>query len=261
VASVHLNGVSIDIAESGAGRPLLFLHPGYPAGRRGEASAAIARLSENFRVIAPTHPGFGRDLAPDWLTTIDDLSYLYLDLLISLGRKDTVVVGSSLGGWIAAEMAVKCTGPISHLVLADPVGIKIGDRETRDFPDIYAIDEKTAVSLSFSDPSRVAYDRATLAEDDFLFMARSREATARYGWAPFLHNPKLLRRLARIQKPTLVLWGEADRITSQAYGAAYAAAIPGAKFAQIPDAGHFPHIEQPGAFAKRIADFVAETAS
>ena len=81
-------------------------------------------------------------------------------------------------------------------------------------------------------------------------VARNREATARYAWSPYMHDPKLKGRLHRIRIPTLLLWGAADRILSEAYGRAYCAAIPGARFETIERAGHFPHLEQPEEFAR-----------
>ena len=253
--SVALSGVVLEVVEKGHGAPLVFLHAGHPTGRMDVNAPVVAELTKSFQVILPTHPGFGRSDAPVWMNTVDDLAYLYLDLLESLGLKDVTLVGASFGGWIAAEMAVKCTARIGRLVMANPVGIKVGGRETRDIADIYAIFDKEIASLAFADPKLGTPDKATLTDDDYVFMARSREATARYGWSPYLHDPKLLGRLHRIRIPTLVLWGEADRLTSNGYGRSYASAIPGAQFIAVPGAGHFPHIEQPARVAREIAQF------
>ena len=87
-------------------------------------------------------------------------------------------------------------------------------------------------------------------------MARSRESTGRYAWSPYMHDPKLKGRLHRIRIPTLVLWGAADRVAKVEYGRSYAAAIEGARFETIEGAGHFPHLEQPQAFARAVTDFI-----
>ncbi len=255
--SVQINGIDLDITEQGSGAPLLFLHPGHPLGRFTSDEPALAALAKSFRVIAPTHPGFGHANAPDWMTSIDDLAYLYLDLLEALDLNDTVLVGASLGGWIAAEIAVKSTSRLSRLVLANPVGIKIGDRETRDFVDIYGIFDKEIAERAYADPSVGTPDIPSLSDETLFHMARSREATARYAWSPYLHNPKLKSRLHRIDIPTLVLFGEADRITREGYCSAYADCIPGAQFIPMKGAGHFPHKETPNAFAEAVAAFVA----
>jgi pimeloyl-ACP methyl ester carboxylesterase len=190
------------------------------------------------------------------MTTVDDLAYFYLDLLDALKLDGAVVVGVQLGGWIAAEMAVKSTARIAKLVLADAVGIKPGGRETRDIADIYAITDKTLAELVYADPAKMAVESKTLPEGDLVSMARSRESTGRYAWSPYMHNPKLLGRLHRIDKPALVLWGEADRVATPDYGRAYAAAIPGARFETIAGAGQLPHLEQPEAFAHRVVEFI-----
>jgi pimeloyl-ACP methyl ester carboxylesterase len=253
---IELSGVAVEVTERGKGRPLLLLHPGHPAGRIDPAARIMELLAQDARVIAPTHPGFGMTPAPAKLTTIDDLAYLYLDLVEAMGLRDCVVVGLSLGGWIAAEVAVKTTERFSHLVLVDAVGIKAGNRETRDIADIYAITDKQLAELAYADPKAMSRNVKALPESELTLMARAREATGRYAWTPYMHDPKLKGRLHRIQIPTLVLWGEADRVASPDYGRNYAAALPNAEFALVQGAGHFPHLEQPGALSRRIMDFV-----
>jgi pimeloyl-ACP methyl ester carboxylesterase len=216
-------------------------------------------LAARAHVIAPTHPGFGSTPAPRELTTIDDLAYLYLDLLDTLDLREVVVAGVSLGGWIAAEMAVKSTERMSALVLVNAVGIKPGTRETRDIADIYAITDKQLADLVWADPGRMAPNPKSLPEGDLVAMARSRESTGRYAWSPYMHDPKLKGRLHRVRIPTLVLWGAADRVVGIEYGRSYAAAIPSARFETIEGAGHFPHLEQPQAFARAVSGFVDST--
>jgi pimeloyl-ACP methyl ester carboxylesterase len=253
VSSITVNGVRVELIERGAGRPLLFLHPGIGI----EPTAAVLdRLAARARLLAPVHPGFGRSEQPRSFDTVDDLAYFYLDLLDQLDLRDTVVAGVSFGGWIAAEMAIKSTARISHLVLANAVGIKVGDRETRDIVDIYAIPEQEFVELAYFDPALGSRDYKAMPDGEVLAAARNREATARYAWSPYMHDPKLRGRLHRIRVPTLLLWGTADRILSEPYGRAYAAAIPGARFELIERAGHFPHLEQPQAFADKVFAFV-----
>jgi pimeloyl-ACP methyl ester carboxylesterase len=252
-ASRVVNGVRIDTIERGSGRPLLFLHPGIGI---SATAPVLDRLAERARVIAPSHPGFGGSELPPWFNSIDDLAYFYLDLLDELDLDHTIVAGVSLGGWIAAEMAVKSCERISHLVLANPVGIKVSDRETRDIADIFALTEEQLAELAYFDPTAGKHDYKAMPEAEVREVARNREATARYGWSPYMHDPKLKARLHRIRVPTLLLWGTADRILSQPYGPAYCAAIPGARLEPIERAGHIPQLEQPDEFARRIFAFV-----
>jgi pimeloyl-ACP methyl ester carboxylesterase len=249
---VTVSGVRLELIERGRGRPLLFLHPGIGI---EHSAPVLEHLARSARVIVPSHPGFGRSDVPRWMNTVDDLAYFYLDLLETLDLKDAVVVGVSLGGWIAASIAVKSTERLSALVLANAIGIKPGDRETRDIVDIFAATDEELAALAWHDPAAGARDYKTMPDDEVTSAARNREALARYAWSPYMHDPKLPHRLHRIRIPTLFLWGASDRILSEAYGRAYCALIPGAKFEPIERAGHFPHLEQPEAFARRVLAF------
>src|SRR5262249_54760195 len=154
------------------------------------------------------------------------------------------VVGVSFGGWVAAEIAIKSTARLSQLVLANPVGIKVGGREQRDIADIFAVTEDEYLGLAYHDPKVGKRDYKTMPEAEVLAASRNREATARYAWSPYMHDPKLKGRLHRIRIPTLLLWGTSDQVLSESYGRAYCAAIPGARFQSIERAGHYPHEEQ-----------------
>ncbi len=247
-----VNGIRIDLVERGAGRPLLFLHA-----ENGIEPAldAIDALAEGVRVFAPTHPGYGRSELPKGMRTIDDLSYFYLDMLDQLDLRDLTMVGVSLGAWIAAEIAVKSSARFSKLVMANSVGIKVGDRETRDIVDVFALTEKEFIDIAYYDPARGTRDYKALPDAEVLAAARAREATARFAWNPYFHNPRLKSRLHRIRIPTLFLWGAHDRMLSEAYGRAYCEMIPGARFELIERTGHFPDHEQPKVFAEKVLAF------
>ncbi len=165
-------------------------------------------------------------------------------------------MGVSFGAWIAAVMAVKCRTRLSGLVMANAVGIKVGDRETRDIADIFAMSEDEFNAAAFAKPSIGTKDYKSMSELDLLATARNREALARFAWSPYMHNPKLRHRLHRIAVPTLFLWGAQDRIVSVDYGRSFCAAIPGARFELMDGAGHVPHIEQPQPFADRVLKFI-----
>jgi pimeloyl-ACP methyl ester carboxylesterase len=250
--SLVVGGTRIDMLERGSGRPLLFLHA-----ENGiePALAAIEELAKAAHVIAPTHPGFGRSELPSGVRTIDDLSYFYLDFLDQLDIDDLTVIGVSLGAWIAAEIAVKSTARMSRLVMANAVGIKVGDRETRDIADIFAVTDPEYLEMTYYDQNIGKRDYKALPDAEVLAAARAREATARFAWNPYFHDPRLKSRLHRIRIPTLFLWGTHDRMLSEAYGRAYCAMIEGARFEPIERAGHFPHQEQPQVFAERVLAF------
>src|SRR5256884_5829150 len=149
--------VQLECVERGHGRPILWLH-----GEEGldPEAPVLDRLATHGRLLAPSHPGFGHSPEAASIDAVDDLAYLYLDLLAQQDARDAVVIGCSLGGWIAAEMAVKCTERVARLVLIAPLGIKVGDRETRDIPDIWALHPDEVLRLQYHDPARARLDHA-----------------------------------------------------------------------------------------------------
>lgn len=255
---VTVDGVKTEIARAGQGKTLLLLHA---VDGVKPASPYFQLLAQSFDVVAPSHPGFGHSEWPREFRTVEDLVYFHMTLADQLGISDAVLVGCSFGGWLAAEIAVRATKRFSHLVLTDAYGIKIGDRDSRDIADLYAISQEDMNRIAFHDPAKRKRDYSTMAEEDLVAIARSREAFAYFGWKPYLHNPSLRRWLRRIDIPTLVMWGESDGIVTPDYGRAYAAEIPGARFALVKEAGHYPHIEQPETFARNIVEFAGAAAA
>jgi pimeloyl-ACP methyl ester carboxylesterase len=248
-ASISVNGAKLELIDRGHGRPIMFLHPHIGI----EPSAPVlALLADGARLIVPSHPGFGNSELPPGLTTVDDLA-----AMDELDLEQALVVGISFGAWIAAAIAVKSTARMSRLVLANPVGIKVGDRESRDILDVFAMTEKEFLEKAFADSGPAQRDYRAMSEDELRIVARNRESAARFAWSPYMHDPKLKQRLHRIRIPTLVLWGTADKLIDESYGRAFCAAIPGAKFEPIEGAGHFPHLERPKPFAAQALAFAA----
>lgn len=252
-STIEVNGIALEIEARGSGKPLLFLHPEIGMDRAGPALEALAKGA---RVIAPVAPAYSKLDVPQSFNTIDDIAYLYLDLLDQLDLRDVNVVGLGIGGWIAAEIAVKNTQRLAKLVLVDAFGVKHGDRETRDIFDMWFVTDADLQKVFYFNQELAARDVSKLPEEELFAIARARESSSRYGWRPYMHNPKLKGRLHRIKLPALVLWGAEDKIVAPAYGQAYAAALPNAKFETIGKAGHFPHVEQPQEFARRVLAFI-----
>lgn len=251
MAQIDIGNVPLEITTIGSGRPLLFLHgEDYFTQHR----SFIDRLARRWQVIVPRHPGFGGTKRPGWFRQVGDIAYLYLDLLDARGLDDAVVVGSSFGGWVALEMAVRSTARIGQLVLMGSLGVKFSGREERDIADLLALSAEEVARHVFADPAR-APDYATMDEAELVRVAADREAAVLYGWRPFMHDPALVHWLHRIDVPALVLWGDRDRVTAPAYGEKLAAAIPGAWFQAIAGAGHYPQIEQTETVAAAIEEF------
>jgi len=252
VERIEVAGVSVDLAAMGAGPPLLFLHGGF--GLAGH-EACLEKLAESFQVFAPTLPGFGHSDLPRSYSTVDDLAYFGLDLAAHLNLKNAVLVGACFGGWVAAEMAIRSTARFDQLVLIDALGVKFGDRLARDITDIHALYQADIAKALYADPTRGQRDVASMSDEGLTAMVRDSEALVLFGWKPYLHNPKLTNWLHRVDIPALVLWGEQDGMVSTDYGRKYAAAIPGARFEIVGDAGHYPSLEQPDAVAGHINAF------
>jgi pimeloyl-ACP methyl ester carboxylesterase len=252
---VTLQGIDLQVTRRGSGPPLLLLHGG---GGPQHHLPFFQKLTEHFDVIAPIHPGFAGSAIPAHFDGMEDLVYLHLDLMDALDLRDVMVVGMSMGGWAAAEMAVRNTSRMAKLILVDAVGIKTGDRESRDIADIFGLPQDEITRLWFHDPAN-ATDIATFTDAQLTEMAASRIALAMYTWEPYMHNPKLRYRLHRIQVPTLLIWGESDGLVPVAYAEAYRALIPGAELVVIPQAGHAPQVEQPDLFCHHVYTFAMHT--
>jgi pimeloyl-ACP methyl ester carboxylesterase len=255
------DGLSITVTEQGdadaaGGKGVLLLHGG--GGPVTVAGLATA-LADRTCVITPTHPGFDGRPRPDWFDNPTDLALAYLDLLDALRMRDVVVVGSSMGGWIAAEMALHDTrGRLGGLVLMNAVGIDTGGRTK--IVDIRELRPGELGPLAFHDPALVP-DPATLSEEQLVTAAANQIALEIYGGERFNHDPKLRRRLHRITIPTLVLWGEEDGVLPTEYGRLYADSIPNARFSTVAKAGHLPHLEQPGLTLAAIEEFLDDKAT
>ncbi len=234
--------VPLTMAEAGAGRPALVLHGG-----RGPASVAeeVAHLAADHRVLTPTHPGFQGTPRPDWFAGVDRLAEAYMDLLDDLELRDVVVLGSSFGGWIAAEMALRDRGQrIGRLILLGAIGPTIPGHPIR-VPSAPG----PAPAEPPGDAAGPPPPRAAASPADFAAMLAYT--------GPSLSDPGLLHRLGRVRVPALLVWGEDDAVASPDFGRAYAAAFAAARFVAIPGAGHIPTLQAPAATFAVIDAFLA----
>src|SRR5262249_11216313 len=163
----------------GKGAPILYLH--------GSAGIAldvhfIDLLAKERRIIAPSHPGFGKSSLPDWLDSIDDIAHVYLELMDRLDLTRTRGVSFAIGGWIAAELATKVPERFDRLVLIGPVGVKTGPPDKLDIPDIFALPREQADRLRFHDPAKNALDLASMPDEELYVVARNRETVALLTW-------------------------------------------------------------------------------
>ncbi len=249
---VRVADCAVSLKRAGKGEPLLFLH-----GARGAARwlPFMAALAERFDVLVPEHPGYGRSETPPWLDAIGDVAYFYLDFIKALGLERVNLVGTSMGGWIAAELAVRSTRDLATLTLVAPAGIHV-----RGVPkgDIFLWSRERMTRNLFADPGLAELAlQEPIGEEEQDLLLKNALATARLGWQPRLHNPHLAKWLHRIDVPTLILWGDADRVIPPAYGPAFQALIPGARLEIIPQCGHLPHLEQKERLLAAVVGFIA----
>jgi pimeloyl-ACP methyl ester carboxylesterase len=245
--------IDLELFESGKGSPVLFLHGGEGFDER---QPFVAPLTAKRRLIAPSHPGFGKSSLPEWLDNVDDIAHIYLELLDTLGLDKVDIIGCSIGGWIAAEMATKTPERVNRLVMVGPVGVKVGSQDKLDIPDIFAVPQADANKLLYHDPAKMAPDTKKMTDDELAAMFRNRETLALLVWEPWMHSTKLKHRLHRVKSPALFIRGGSDGLVSDNYLKAYAALLPNARTLTIPAAGHAPHLEQPEAFASAVLEFL-----
>jgi pimeloyl-ACP methyl ester carboxylesterase len=250
---LRVRDIDLEVVRRGSGRPLVFLHGFHPL---DPDSPFLDLLGRSAAVLAPSHPGFGDSPRPVDFETVYDLVHLYSELIDGLPDEKVTLVGASFGGWLAAEIAASCARRIERLVLIDALGLKLGDRESRDILDIFNTHPDVVRRRSWHDPDKEAPDFDAMSDEALIRHARDWDALSLYGWEPYMYNPRLNRWLGRISVPTLVLWGASDGVAPPDYGRGYAALIPGARFALIDGAGHHPERERPDTTARHILDFL-----
>ncbi len=243
-------GCRIRIMRGGKGEPLLFLHGASGAGRW---LPFMDMLAQSYEVIVPEHPGFGASETPDWLDTVGDLAYFYLDVIDHLGLDRVHLVGTSIGGWIAAELATRSCEKIKSLTLVAPAGITVpGVRKGDMF--MWSPEELAQNLFHNQEIARAMPQPAN--EDELLVVLKNRLMTAKLGWSPRFHNPHLKKWLHRIAVPTLIIWGDDDKLIPTAYGPAYRDLIPASSLEIIPECGHLPHVEKAQEFTAKVVTFI-----
>jgi pimeloyl-ACP methyl ester carboxylesterase len=246
-------GKKTQLTVGGEGPPLLYLHS---AGGETDWMPFHELLAKRFTVYLPAHPGFALSEGLDEVEDIHDYAWHYVDLIEQLGLGPVPVVGFSLGAWTAVELAVLRPALVKKLVLVNAAGLHV---EGAPMAEFFIDNFDKMRNLLFFDPdSPVVKQAMPLSIDDprILLWLRAREATARVGWNPYLHNPRLPRHLRRIACPTLVLWGRNDKLIPLGHGEYYAQHIPGARLEVLDQCGHMLPFEKPEEFANRTAEFV-----
>lgn len=238
---VEVDGCKVHLRRGGKGDPLLFLH--------GASGAPVVmpfmeKLAQRFDVLVPEHPGYGKSDEPEWLENIHDVAYFYLDFLKQLNLRNVTIVGSSMGGWMAMEIAVRDTSRLKSLVLVSPAGIAApGVRAA----DIFLMPPEVLVRSLFVD-QKLAEARLAAPEDVDVAL-KNRHTTARLAWEPRLHDPFLPKWLHRIDVPVKIVWGREDKILPVGISKELKRLMPRAELHVMDNVGHLPH-------AERVDEFV-----
>ncbi|ROP64863.1 alpha/beta fold hydrolase [Curtobacterium sp. ZW137] len=243
------------VAGDPTARTALVLHGG---GGPQTVAPIAGHLAMTMHAVAPTHPGWDGTARPESIGSVAELAHAYLAQLADRGERDVVVVGSSIGGWVALEMAVhaaandRYAGLLGAVVVIDTVGAVVDGQPIADF---FALDARGLAEVAWHDPERGYVDPARFTDEQRAVQqanGRTMAAIADQG----MNDPTLLDRLGVVDVPTLVVWGASDRVVTPAYGRAVAAAVPGARFVEVPAAGHLPHLEAPDATWAAIDPFL-----
>ena len=248
---IAVKGTQIRLLRGGrvGAQPLVFLHG---AGGHTGWMDFLGALAEDYAVYAPEHPGFGRSDDPIWLDEVGDLAYFYLDFFDALGLDRVHLMGTSLGGWIAAELAVRDQTRLASLTLAGAVGI-LADGKSID--DIFRMPVEENLRRFYADPARAARRLRDMANIDATVAAKNRLTVSRLAYRPRFYNPGLAKWLHRVTVPTLLIYGDKDGLVPPGFGEAYHAAIPGSRLVVLENAGHAPFDEQNDAFLAAFRAF------
>ena len=244
---VEVAGCRTHLRRGGAGAPLLYLHgaSGAPA-----VMPFMEKLAQRFDVLVPEHPGYGLSDEPEWLENIHDMAYFYLDFMESLGLKEVTLVGSSMGGWIAMEAAVRSCARLKSLVLVSPAGIAAPGVEPA---DIFLMPPEDVIKNLFFNEQFVQARLAEPVTPEAVDLAlKNRHTTARLAWEPRLHDPFLAKWLHRIDVPVKVVWGERDRILPVGFVNEYKKLLPKAQIHIVKGAGHLPQAEKADEFCEIV---------
>jgi pimeloyl-ACP methyl ester carboxylesterase len=233
---VEVAGCKVRLRRDGSGEPLLFLHgaSGAPA-----IMPFMEKLAQRFDVLVTEHPGYGKSDEPEWLENIHDVAYFYLDFLKQLNLRNLTLVGSSMGGWMAMEIAVRDTSRLKSVVLVSPAGFITREAQPA---DIFLMQPEQMVRSLFVD-QKLAEARLAAPEDVDISL-KNRHTTARLAWEPRLHDPHLPKWLHRIDVPVKLVWGRQDRIIPVALAQPLQKLIPNSTLHIIENCGHLPHAEK-----------------
>ena len=250
---LEVDGCKLHVRRGGSGRPLVFL-----PGASGEPAVLpfMEKLATRFDVLLPDNPGYGQSDEPEWLENIHDVAYFYLDALAQLKLENVVLIGASMGGWMAMEIAVRNTSRLHSLMLVSPAGIRAPGAEPA---DIFLLSPEDTVRRLFHDQSLAEKRLAMPMSPEAIDLAlKNRHTTARLGWEPRLHDPMLPKWLHRIDVPVSIVWGAQDRILPVGIAHELKRLLPTAELRIFESCGHLPQVEKMEEFCELVVRFACK---
>ena len=252
--NVRVADLDIPFMKAGSGNPLLVLHD--DVGKPGWLPF-YEQLARNSTVFVPSHPGFDGVDRPEWMRSVRDMALVYSWFMREAGLDAVNVVGLGFGGWLAAELAAMSHRRFNKIVLVGAMGLKPTEGEILD-QFLLAGDEYA--KLCFHSP---AIFHEHFGDDPSLEQKEiwevNREMTARIAWKPYMFDQALPVLLPGINNPTLVVWGDDDKVAPISCGQRYQQLLPNARLEQIPNCGHLPDMEHPQQLASLINTFLTES--
>ncbi len=249
---IDVAGKKTQLMKGGSGPPLVYLHS---AGGETDWMPFHNALAQHYTVYATAHPGFALSEGLDQIDDMQDMVWHYVDLFDQLGLKQVPVVGFSLGAWLAVELSILRPDLISRLTIVAAAGLRV---EGSHVAELFIDDLDELRELLFFDTQSDVIPLAmptSMTDSRMLLWLRAREATARVGWNPYLHNPKLPSHLHRVQCPVKVLWGRHDKLIPLAHGEYYAQHLPDASLKVFEDCGHMLPFEKHEQFTAEVLAF------
>jgi pimeloyl-ACP methyl ester carboxylesterase len=253
---IDIAGITVELRRGGSGTPILVIH-----GELGVPGwlESFAQLAEHHDVIVPSLPGYGRSTRPDWIMGVHDLAAWVTWFARDIDLRTPVnVIGCSLGGWVAAEIATVAPQFFNKMVLVGAMGIKPEQGEIFDY---FLESGLTGLRRAFHRPEQssafMRYWGNEWTPEETDLVEQHREMTCRIAWKPYMHSLTLRHLLPGVSTPTLLLWGGEDAITPINSGEIYQRAIPRSRLVVIENCGHMPEMEKPTEFAGLIENFLA----
>lgn len=249
--SVKVGDVAIKLHRAGKGQKLLFLH-----GAAGYATwlPFFDALADGYELLVPEHPGFGGSDDPAFIRNVPDMAMFYLDFLEALEIDHAHLIGHSLGGWISAEILIRDRARFESLTLLAPAGIRVEGVPSGD-TFIWAPDEAMR-NLFHNQVLAEAALALPQSEEQTDIMLKNRFTATKLGWQPRWFNPDLEKWLHRIKLPSLVLWGDSDKVMPPAYAARWRERLPDTRVVMLEQCGHLPHIEKADNTSRAVREFL-----